>query len=57
MDELEIDPFEPGPKQLLKWMTHLKEQKLSRSTLIHHKSALKHFNPEAQGVAELTVRH
>lgn len=40
---LEIDPLEAGPKQLLRWMTHLKEQKLSRSTLTHHKSALTHF--------------
>lgn len=40
---LAIDPLNAGPRHLLQWMTHLKEQKLSRSTLTHHKSALTHF--------------
>ena len=44
-NELKIDPREAGPKQLLQWMTHLKSRPggMSRSTLIHHKSALTHF--------------
>lgn len=41
--ELKIDPLEAGAKQLLRWMTHLKQQNLSRSRLTHHKSALKYF--------------
>lgn len=40
---LAIDPLDAGPRHLLQWMTHLKEQQLSRSTLTHHKSALTHF--------------
>jgi site-specific recombinase XerD len=53
---LEIDPLEAGPKQLLQWMTHLKEQKLSRSTLIHHKAALKHFFSRSFGIVRLGRR-
>jgi integrase/recombinase XerD len=53
---LEIDPLEADPKHLLKWMTHLKEQKLSRSTLIHHKSALTHFFSRSFGIVRLGRR-
>ena len=40
---LNIDPLGADIKDLLRWMTHLKEQNLSRSRLTHHKAALKHF--------------
>jgi len=40
---LKIDPLRAGAKHLLKWMTHLKEQNLSRSRLTQHKSALNYF--------------
>lgn len=41
--QLSIDPLEAGAKDLLTWMTHLKQQRLSRSRLTHHKASLKHF--------------
>jgi site-specific recombinase XerD len=42
-NQLNIDPLAAGAKDLLTWMTHLKELGLSRSRLTHHKAALKHF--------------
>jgi len=42
-NQLNIDPVAAGAKDLLTWMTHLKELGLSRSRLTHHKAALKHF--------------
>ncbi len=42
-NRLNIDPLQAGAKELLTWMTHLKEQGLSRSRLTHHKSALNYF--------------
>ncbi len=41
--QLTIDPLQASAKDLLRWMTHLKQQQLSRSRLTHHKAALKHF--------------
>ena len=41
--QLKIDPRKAGARQLLRWMCYLKEQGLSRSRLIHHKSALTYF--------------
>lgn len=41
--QLNIDPLGAGAKDLLAWMVHLKQLKLSRSRLTHHKAALKHF--------------
>ena len=41
--QLNIDPLQAGGRDLLKWITHLKKQGLSRSRLTHHKAALKHF--------------
>jgi len=41
--QLNIDPLQASAKDLLRWMTHLKQQQLSRSRLTHHKAALKHF--------------
>jgi len=42
-NRLHIDPLAAGAKELLTWMTYLKQQQLSRSRLTHHKAALKHF--------------
>ncbi|MBN2258873.1 MAG: tyrosine-type recombinase/integrase, partial [Anaerolineaceae bacterium] len=42
-NQLKIDPLKAGARHLLKWMCFLKEQGLSRSRLIHHKSALTYF--------------
>jgi integrase/recombinase XerD len=42
-NRLKIDPLKVGAKQLHEWMCSLKEQGLSRSRLIHHKSALNYF--------------
>jgi site-specific recombinase XerD len=41
--QLKIDPLKAGARHLLRWMCFLKEQGLSRSRLIHHKSALTYF--------------
>lgn len=41
--QLNIDPLLADGRDLLKWITHLKGQGLSRSRLTHHKAALKHF--------------
>jgi len=41
--QLNIDPLQADGKDLLKWITHLKKQGLSRSRLTHHKAALKHL--------------
>ncbi len=41
--QLDIDPLAASAKDMLVWMSHLKEQNLSRSRLTHHKAALKHF--------------
>lgn len=41
--QLKIDPLGAGARDLLKWMTHLKGQGLSRSRLTHHKAALKYL--------------
>jgi len=41
--QLNIDPLQAGGRDLLKWITHLKKQGLSRSRLTHHKAALKHL--------------
>lgn len=40
---LGIDPLQADGRDLLKWITHLKGQGLSRSRLTHHKAALKHL--------------
>ncbi len=41
--QLNIAPLQADGRDLLKWMTHLKQQDLSPSRLMHHKSALKYF--------------
>ena len=41
--QLNIDPLQANGRDLLKWITHLKKQSLSRSRLTHHKAALKHL--------------
>jgi site-specific recombinase XerD len=41
--QLKIDPLAASAKDLLTWMTHLREQRLSRSRLTHHKGALKYL--------------
>ncbi len=41
--QLTINPRQASAKDLLRWMTHLKQQQLSRSRLTHHKSALNYF--------------
>mgnify|MGYP003565074998 CR=1 FL=1 len=41
--QLGIDPLQADGRDLLKWITHLKGQGLSRSRLTHHKAALKYL--------------
>lgn len=42
-NQLLIDPIQARPKQLLEWVLHLKQKKLSYGRLTHHRAALKSF--------------